>query len=74
MDNVDPPHIRARNVATARSKLSLCLSHARACSWCSWSDAPDITKAHRREYKQMRRESMQDARYWRDEIRKNLEN
>lgn len=71
MDNVDPPHIRARNLATARSKLSLCLSHARACSRCSWDH--DQSPAHRHEYKRLRREAMQDARYWRDEIHKNLE-
>jgi hypothetical protein len=64
----------ARNLAVAYNKLYRCLGLARACSRLSWIADPNLTPAHRREYKRLRRESMQDARYWRDEIRKNLEN
>ena len=61
-----------RSITQARSKLTLCLRNARECSRFTWLDAPDITPAHRREYKRLRRESMQDARYWRDVLRNNL--
>lgn len=45
-----------------RSKLTGCIKHARECSRNSWQEP----KHHRREYLRMRREAMQDARYWRD--------
>lgn len=69
MHHIDPPHIRERNAHLAASKLALCIRNAWECSRFIWSKAPDITPAHRREYKRLRRESMQDARYWRDQLR-----
>ena len=57
--------------ARAQGKLSRCLTLAHDCSHDSWDHSQSA--AHRREYKHLRKESMQDARYWRDEIRKNLE-
>jgi hypothetical protein len=72
MNHVDPPHIRARNADIARRKLELCICGARECSRNSWQFSPMAW--HKREYIGMRRQSMQDARYWRDELKRNTEN
>lgn len=71
MTHIDPERIRARNAALARGKLAHCLMLAKECSRNTWQHSP--TKAHRREYKRLRRESMNDARYWRDELKRNTE-
>ena len=55
----------------AQNKLDRCLILAHDCSRDSWDHSRSPT--HRREYKRLRHEAMQDARYWRDVIRKNLE-
>lgn len=49
----------------AERKLRFCINHAKECSYF-FRVEPKVDKP---EYRRMRRESMQDARYWRDQLR-----
>lgn len=71
MTHLVPLHIRIDNASRARNKLALCLRNAKDASREAWN--PENSKAHRREYKRLRAESMSDARYWRDVIEDNPE-
>ena len=51
---------------TARRKLAMCTKLAREARRDSWQEP----KQYRSEYHRISREAMEDARYWRDEIRK----
>lgn len=51
--------------AHAERKLRLCINHAKECSYFFRTEP----KADKLEYLRMRRESMQDARYWRDQLK-----
>jgi len=46
----------------AARKLSFCVRLAREASYAAWQEP----KHQRNEYRRIRREAMQDARYWRD--------
>lgn len=71
MSHLVPLRIRIDNANRARNKLALCIRNAKDASRESWN--PENSKAHQREYKRLRRESMNDARYWLEVIEDNPE-
>lgn len=56
----------------ARRKLPMCISLARECRRDARSAG--LTPRERRELRRVAAEAMQDARYWRDELRAALAN
>ncbi|QLI49465.1 hypothetical protein vBPaeMUSP18_64 [Pseudomonas phage vB_PaeM_USP_18] len=48
----------------AAYKLRFCVRLAREASYASWQEL----ESQRNEYRRIRREAMQDARYWRDKL------
>lgn len=51
---------------SCRRKMNQCIQLARESSRDSWQEP----KRYRSEYRRISREALEDARYWRDEIRK----
>lgn len=48
----------------ARRKLGYCIRRAREAARNAWVEP----KSDRAEYRRLRKEAMQDARYWRDQL------
>lgn len=60
LSTLDYSPLETRVINQACHKLAHCIRGARQCSRDSWQEP----KHHKREYLRIKRESMQDARYW----------